>query len=55
MTKPVLYQHFRSKKALYRELLEDVSVSLAERIAEATAAASPRQQVEAGLSATSPT
>ena len=50
VTKPVLYQHFRSKKALYRELLEDVSVSLAERIAEATAAAaSPRQQVEAGL------
>ena len=50
VTKPVLYQHFRSKKALYSELLEDVSVSLAERIAEATAtAAGPRQQVEAGL------
>jgi AcrR family transcriptional regulator len=50
VTKPVLYQHFRSKKALYSELLEDVSVQLADAIAEATVAAqSPRQQVEAGL------
>jgi AcrR family transcriptional regulator len=50
VTKPVLYQHFRSKKALYRELLEDVSTGLADAISEATlAAAGPRQQVEAGL------
>jgi AcrR family transcriptional regulator len=50
VTKPVLYQHFRSKKALYRELLEDVSIRLSEAISEATAAAhGPRQQVEAGL------
>jgi AcrR family transcriptional regulator len=50
VTKPVLYQHFRSKKALYSELLEDVSVQLADAIAEATAPAQgPRQQVEAGL------
>ena len=50
VTKPVLYQHFRSKKALYSELLEDVSVRLAEAIADATVAADgPRQQVEAGL------
>jgi AcrR family transcriptional regulator len=50
VTKPVLYQHFRSKKALYRELLEDVSTRLADAIAEATRAAEgPRQQVEAGL------
>jgi AcrR family transcriptional regulator len=50
VTKPVLYQHFRSKKALYQELLEDVSTRLADAIVEATdAAAGPRQQVEAGL------
>jgi AcrR family transcriptional regulator len=50
VTKPVLYQHFRSKKALYAELLEDVSTRLAEAIADATVAAEgPRQQVEAGL------
>jgi AcrR family transcriptional regulator len=50
VTKPVLYQHFRSKRALYRELLDDVSTSLAAAIADATAAAEgPRQQVEAGL------
>jgi AcrR family transcriptional regulator len=50
VTKPVLYQHFRSKKALYRELLDDVSTRLAEAISEATLAAEgPRQQVEAGL------
>jgi AcrR family transcriptional regulator len=50
VTKPVLYQHFRSKKALYRELLDDVSTHLAEAIADATVSAEgPRQQVEAGL------
>ena len=50
VTKPVLYQHFRSKKALYRELLEEVSTRLTEAIADATVAAEgPRQQVEAGL------
>lgn len=52
VTKPVLYQHFRSKKALYRELLDDVSTRLEEAITKATAAAhGPRQQVEAGLHA----
>ena len=51
VTKPVLYQHFRSKKALYRELLEEVSSRLEESIAKATAEArSPREQVHAGLS-----
>lgn len=50
VTKPVLYQHFRSKKALYHELLEDVSSRLVDGIAKATAEATgPRQQVEAGL------
>ncbi len=50
VTKPVLYQHFRSKKALYRELLDDVSGRLEEAITKAIATASgPRQQVRAGF------
>ena len=51
VTKPVLYQHFRSKKELYRELLSDVSSQLVDSITAATAdARSPREQVHAGLS-----
>lgn len=50
VTKPVLYQHFTSKRQLYLELLEDVGARIAERIAAATAeAGSPHQQVEAGF------
>lgn len=50
VTKPVLYQHFKSKRQLYLELLEDVGTRLGARIEEATAAAgSPHQQVEAGF------
>ncbi|MCU1353755.1 MAG: putative TetR family transcriptional regulator [Acidimicrobiales bacterium] len=50
VTKPVLYQHFRSKRALYRELVEDVGSRLEDAITKATAeAAGPRQQVEAGF------
>jgi AcrR family transcriptional regulator len=52
VTKPVLYQHFASKRGLYLELLNHVGGVLLERIAKATAAAgSPRGQVEAGVSA----
>jgi AcrR family transcriptional regulator len=52
VTKPVLYQHFRSKRDLYAELLTDVGDQLLAAIATATAkAAGPRQQVEAGFSA----
>lgn len=52
VTKPVLYQHFGSKRALYLELLEDVGSRLAEAIAKATAqAATPHQRVEAGFRA----
>lgn len=52
VTKPVLYQHFGSKRDLYIELLDDVATRLVEEIADATAhAASPRLQVEAGLTA----
>lgn len=50
VTKPVLYQHFRSKRELYRELLTDVGRRLDERIAKAAVSApGPRQQVEAGF------
>lgn len=52
VTKPVLYQHFSSKRALYLELLELVSLRLMAAIHEATsAAAGPREQVERGLRA----
>lgn len=52
VTKPVLYQHFRSKRALYLELLDDVGAQLRETIAKASAeAAGPRQQVQAGCAA----
>ena len=52
VTKPVLYQHFPSKRALYRELLEDVGRRL---LAEIRAATSPadtgREQVQNGIAA----
>ena len=52
VTKPVLYQHFSSKRALYLELLELVSLRLMAAIDEATsAAAGPREQVQRGLRA----
>jgi AcrR family transcriptional regulator len=52
VTKPVLYQHFRSKRALYLELLEDVGGQLREAIDKATSdAGTPREQVHAGFSA----
>jgi AcrR family transcriptional regulator len=52
VTKPVLYQHFRSKRQLYLELLDDVGGSLMDAIAKATAGADgPRRQVEAGFTA----
>jgi AcrR family transcriptional regulator len=52
VTKPVLYQHFASKKALYNELVDDLGARLEQVIFEAaSAAAGPRQQVEAGFRA----
>ncbi|MDY7102467.1 MAG: TetR/AcrR family transcriptional regulator [Actinomycetota bacterium] len=52
VTKPVLYQHFGSKRDLYREVLEDGGAQLRERLAKATADADgPRAQVEAGMGA----
>ena len=52
VTKPVLYQHFTSKRHLYLELLDDVGGRMMDGIAKAVAAADgPRQQVEAGFRA----
>ena len=52
VTKPVLYQHFRSKRALFLELLDDVGQHLLAAITNATAeATTPREQVERGLTA----
>src|SRR5438874_5246001 len=52
VTKPVLYQHFPSKRALYVELLEDVGSQLLARLTSATDRASTgRQRVEEGFGA----
>lgn len=52
VTKPVLYQHFGSKRALYIELLNDVGSQLMDVIATAAAEADgPHRQVEAGFRA----
>jgi AcrR family transcriptional regulator len=51
VTKPVLYQHFRSKRDLYLALLEDVGNRLLDYIARATTDPSPRGQVEQGFAA----
>lgn len=52
VTKPVLYQHFRSKRELYIELLEDVGAQLQEAITKATTEAdTPRDQVIEGFRA----
>ncbi len=50
VTKPVLYQHFSSKRALYIELLEEVGAELLGAITTASERAStPREQVEFGF------
>jgi AcrR family transcriptional regulator len=52
VTKPVLYQHFASKRELYLELLQDVGGRLHDSIVGAVAEASgPREQVERGFTA----
>ena len=52
VTKPLLYHHFGSKRALYLELVEEVSRDLLESVEKATAAASgPRELVHASFSA----
>jgi AcrR family transcriptional regulator len=50
VTKPVLYQHFPSKRALFLELLDDVGRQLLGELAVATSAAhSGRERVEEGF------
>lgn len=52
VTKPVLYQHFSSKRELFIELLADIGAELRDTIAKATAdAEGPRQQIENGFRA----
>lgn len=52
VTKPVLYQHFASKRALFAQVLVDVGERLASTILGATTnAASPRAQVAEGFGA----
>jgi AcrR family transcriptional regulator len=52
VTKPLVYQHFESKRALYLELMDVFSRELVTGIVKATASAEgPRQQVELGFAA----
>jgi AcrR family transcriptional regulator len=52
VTKPVLYQHFPSKRALFVELLGDLGGKLLDALAVATSAADTgRERVEAGFAA----
>jgi AcrR family transcriptional regulator len=52
VTKPVLYQHFASKRELYLALLRDVGDQLRDAVAKAVIGASgPRQQVDDGFAA----
>lgn len=50
VTKPVLYQHFASKRDLYRTVLEDIGRRLEAAVIEsASAAPTPRARAEAGI------
>ncbi len=50
VTKPVVYQHFPSKRALYRELLAEIDRSLTHRLVAATdSAATGRDRVREGF------
>jgi AcrR family transcriptional regulator len=50
VTKPVLYQHFPSKRALYRELLEAIDRELTHRLVAATdSVATGRERVQEGF------
>lgn len=52
VTKPVLYQHFTSKRELFAELLEEVGAGMQEVVTKAVAAAgSPREMVTMGFAA----
>lgn len=50
VTKPLLYQHFASKRALYLELIDDVTARLIQALADAALGEKAfRRQVEAGM------
>ena len=52
ITKPVVYQHFTSKRALFLEVLDECCRRHESEVEKATAnAAGPREQVEQGFSA----
>ncbi len=52
VTKPVLYQHFPSKRALYRELIDEVDAALTHQLVLATATATTgRERVQEGFAA----
>lgn len=52
VTKPVLYQHFGSKRELFLDVLRDVGGDLRRRVREATVdAPTPHQQVVRGFAA----
>lgn len=52
VTKPVLYQHYQSKRDLYRSVLEDIGDRLRTTVIEAAAATeNPREKVELGMAA----
>ncbi|HTO00464.1 MAG TPA: TetR/AcrR family transcriptional regulator [Microthrixaceae bacterium] len=52
VSKPVLYQHFTSKRDLFVELLAQIGTDLRETISKATSnAGGPRQQIEQGFRA----
>ncbi len=52
VTKPLLYQHFSSKRALYLELVDSIAHDLLGAIQRAVSQAEgPRQQVELGFAA----
>ncbi|MEY3977337.1 MAG: hypothetical protein RLZZ284_193 [Actinomycetota bacterium] len=50
VTKPVLYQHFASKRELYLSLIDEVAASMLTAVSKATADATDgRAQTEAGV------
>jgi AcrR family transcriptional regulator len=51
VTKPLLYQHFASKRALYLELIDDIASRLLDSLQGVTAEPSWRGRVEAGMEA----
>jgi len=52
VTKPVLYQHFGSKRELFLEVLSDVAAGMRRTVRDATmAAVGPHQQVQMGFAA----